>query len=219
MADIVVVDTNVFVAALKSADGAARQVLRLCLQGDLSPIMGHKLFLEYSDVLERPGLWESSPATPADRKTLFHGFLSVCRWVNIFFLWRPNLPDEGDNHVLELAVAGGASMVITHNVSDLAGELKFPGIQVLTPGQYLRLKRWTMATMTIRLPDDKHERLKHLAEQRGLSLNKLIEEWSTVALTEFDAETRFRLLAAKGDPKKALRVLDKLDSAFAKRRP
>ena len=75
-----------------------------------------------------------------------------------------------------------------------------------------------MATMTIRLPDDKHERLKHLAEQRGLSLNKLIEEWSTVALTEFDAETRFRLVAAKGDPKRALRVLDKLDAAFAKRR-
>lgn len=75
-----------------------------------------------------------------------------------------------------------------------------------------------MATMTIRLPNDKHERLKLLADQRGLSLNKLIEEWSTIALTEFDAETRFRLLAAKGDAKKALRVLDKLDAAFVKRR-
>ncbi len=71
-----------------------------------------------------------------------------------------------------------------------------------------------MATMTIRLPDDKHERLKHLAEQRGLSLNKLIEEWSTVALTEFDTETRFRLLASQGDRKKGLRILDKLDAAF-----
>ena len=68
-----------------------------------------------------------------------------------------------------------------------------------------------MATMTIRLPDEKHERLKQLAQKRGLSLNKLIEEWSTVALTEFEAEARFRLLAAKGDARKALRVLDKLD--------
>ena len=74
-----------------------------------------------------------------------------------------------------------------------------------------------MATMTIRIPDDKHERLKRLAEQRGLSLNKLVEEWSTVALTEFDSETRFRLLAAKGDAKKSLRVLDKLDAAFGQR--
>lgn len=141
MTDVVVVDTSVFVAALKSANGAARQVLRLCLQGKVSPIMGHKLFLEFSDVLERHGLFESSPATPEDREALFHGFLSVCRWVNIFFLWRPNLPDEGDNHVLELAVAGGATMVITHHVADFAGELKFPGVQVLTPGQYLRLTR------------------------------------------------------------------------------
>jgi uncharacterized protein len=141
MADVVVVDTSVFVAALRSANGAARQVLRLCLQGKVAPIMGHKLFLEFSDVLERRGLLESSPATQEDREALFHGFLSVCRWVNIFFLWRPNLPDEGDNHVLELAVAGGAAMVITHNVADFAGELKFPGIQVLTPGQYLRLTR------------------------------------------------------------------------------
>lgn len=75
-----------------------------------------------------------------------------------------------------------------------------------------------MATMTIRLPDQKHERLKELAERRGLSLNKLFEEWSTTALAEHDAETRFRLMAAKGDPKKALRILDKLDAAFAKRR-
>jgi hypothetical protein len=71
-----------------------------------------------------------------------------------------------------------------------------------------------MATMTIRLPDNKHDRLKRLAEQRGVSLNKLIEEWSTMALAEFDAESRFRLLSAKGNPKKALRILDQLDKAF-----
>ena len=68
--------------------------------------------------------------------------------------------------------------------------------------------------MTIRLPDDKHERLKRLAERRGISLNKLFEEWSTVALTEYDAQNRFRLLGSKGDKQKALRVLDKLDAAF-----
>ncbi len=71
-----------------------------------------------------------------------------------------------------------------------------------------------MATMTIRLSDDKHERLKRLAERRGISLNKLFEEWSTVALTEYDAQNRFRLLGSKGDKQKALRVLDKLDAAF-----
>jgi hypothetical protein len=53
-----------------------------------------------------------------------------------------------------------------------------------------------MATPTIRLPDDKHARLKQLAEHRQISMNKLIEELSTVALAQFDAELRFRARAA-----------------------
>lgn len=51
-----------------------------------------------------------------------------------------------------------------------------------------------MATLIIRLPDDKHERLKELARRRNISVNKLIEQLSTIALAEFDAETRFRSL-------------------------
>ena len=67
-----------------------------------------------------------------------------------------------------------------------------------------------MGTLTIRLPDDKHARLKELAKYRGISLNKLIEEFSTVAL-KFDAENRFKALAAKGNPEEGLKILDKLD--------
>jgi plasmid stability protein len=70
-----------------------------------------------------------------------------------------------------------------------------------------------MATLTIRLPDDKHERLKAFAQSRGLSVNKLIEELSTIALTEFDTFNRFKAMAATGDPKVGLKLLDKLDSA------
>jgi predicted transcriptional regulator len=68
-----------------------------------------------------------------------------------------------------------------------------------------------MATLTIRLPDDKHARLKELAISRGISINKLVEELSTIALTEFDAFTRFKSMAAKGDSKVGLALLDKLD--------
>ncbi len=68
-----------------------------------------------------------------------------------------------------------------------------------------------MATLTIRMPDDKHSRLKQLAESRGLSVNKLVEELSTIALTEFDAYNRFRLMAARGNVTEGLRLLDKLD--------
>ncbi|EIJ34978.1 toxin-antitoxin system HicB family antitoxin [Thiothrix nivea] len=72
-----------------------------------------------------------------------------------------------------------------------------------------------MATMTIRLPDDQHTRLKTLATRRGVSLNKLFEEFATRILTETDAETRFRLRAARGDVEEGLAVLDKLDKHYA----
>lgn len=69
-----------------------------------------------------------------------------------------------------------------------------------------------MGTLTIRLPDDKHERLKELARRRNISVNKLIEELSTIALAEFDAETRFRAMAAKGSQQAGFALLDKLDA-------
>ena len=68
-----------------------------------------------------------------------------------------------------------------------------------------------MSTLTIRLPDDKHERLKALARSNAISVNKLMGELATVALTNFDATVRFETRAARGNPKRALRLLDKLD--------
>ena len=69
-----------------------------------------------------------------------------------------------------------------------------------------------MATMTIRIPDDKHNRIKAMARHRQVSVNKLFEELSTQALAEFDSEVRFRALAARGDIARGLAILDKLDS-------
>ena len=73
-----------------------------------------------------------------------------------------------------------------------------------------------MATLTVRLPDDKHGRLKALARHRHMSVNKLIEELSTQALAEFDSEVRFRALAAIGNIDKGLKLLDKLDKHYSK---
>lgn len=72
-----------------------------------------------------------------------------------------------------------------------------------------------MGTLTIRIPDDKHARLKTLAHSRGLSLNKLFEEFSTQAIAESDAYTRFQAYAAQGDQKKGLALLDQLDKHFS----
>jgi predicted transcriptional regulator len=69
-----------------------------------------------------------------------------------------------------------------------------------------------MTTLTIRLPDDTHARLRQLAKQRKMSLNKLIEELATIALTQFEAETRFRARATHGSVVTGLQLLEKLDA-------
>jgi predicted transcriptional regulator len=69
-----------------------------------------------------------------------------------------------------------------------------------------------MSTLTIRLPDDKHERLRQLAQHRQISVNKLMEELASISIAEFDAETRFRAMAAIGSVEKGLTLLDRLDA-------
>jgi hypothetical protein len=71
-----------------------------------------------------------------------------------------------------------------------------------------------MATMTIRLADAKHQRLRLLARSTGVSLNKLVEEWAGMALAQFDAETRFLTRSRRGDAKRGLAMLKKLDQGF-----
>jgi len=75
-----------------------------------------------------------------------------------------------------------------------------------------------MSTLTIRIPEDKHSRLRGLARARGMSVNRLMDELATSALTQYDTETRFQALAQGGSRKRGLALLDKLDRAFAKSR-
>ena len=128
------IDTNVLAGALLRREGQNRDVLRACFQEHLKPLVGQALFLEYEDVLGREQLFRKSPLAASERRRLFEAFLSVCEWVQVYYLWRPNLRDEGDNHILELAVAGGASVIVTNNVADFRGsELRFADIRILSP--------------------------------------------------------------------------------------
>jgi predicted transcriptional regulator len=70
-----------------------------------------------------------------------------------------------------------------------------------------------MSTLTIRLPDDNHERLKALAKSNSTSINKLVDDLATVALANHDARVRFETRAADGNPERALALPDKLDRA------
>lgn len=133
------VDTNVLVSAVLSPDGAAREVLRRCLTGHARPLLSNALFLEYEDVLAREELFAASSISSKDRVALLEAVLSICEWVSISFLWRPNLPDESDNHLIELAVAGNAESIITGNTKHIvAGELVFELIRIVTPANWLK---------------------------------------------------------------------------------
>jgi hypothetical protein len=76
------------------------------------------------------------PAWPCERNEVFDGILNRCRWVEVFYAWRPNFPDVADNHLIELAVAAQADAIVMQNLRDASrGELKFPSLRVLAPEQ------------------------------------------------------------------------------------
>jgi predicted nucleic acid-binding protein len=132
----VVIDTNVFVAGLRSADGASRAILRRALGGSFQPLFGNALWMEYQDLLDRPVWGEST--TDDERRMVLAALARQGCWVTVYYGWRPNLPDEGDNHLIELALAGGAQAIVTHNLRDLrGGELRLGNLRVLTPAQCL----------------------------------------------------------------------------------
>jgi uncharacterized protein len=135
---IVVVDTNVIISAVMSESGSSRQIIRYCLQGRLKPLMGNALFSEYEDVCSRDELFDTRLISREDRGTLLNAFFASCTWVPIYFLWRPNLRDEADNHVMELGIAGGAEVIITANKKDFRNaELSFTNIEICNPTEFL----------------------------------------------------------------------------------
>lgn len=132
----IVIDTNVFVAGLRSGGGASRKLLRRAIEGRFIPLFSNALWLEYEDVLGRP-VW-TDETTPEERRAVLAALAAAGRWAKIHFFWRPTLRDPGDDHLIDLAVAGSARAVITHNVRDFRlAELPWPTLPILTPAQCL----------------------------------------------------------------------------------
>lgn len=72
---------------------------------------------------------------------MFNAIYSVREWTPIYYLWRPKLKDEDDNFLIELAIAGNATSIITNNIKNLKGaELSFPNLKILAPEKRLRGK-------------------------------------------------------------------------------
>lgn len=134
-----VIDTNVFVGACLG-QGAAAQVLRSCLTGSVRPLIGAALLAEYEDVLSRDALMSQSRLSAVERSELLDIFVARCEWTRVYFNWRPNLRDEADNHLIELAVAGAAPYIVSRNLRDLnRSELSFPRLRCLAPSEFLKV--------------------------------------------------------------------------------
>ena len=119
MSNRIVIDTNVLVGALIGQESSAnRKLLELCLKGEFKPLISYTLFSEYEDLINRPSILKLCKRSPEEIDILFNGLLSVCELVKIYYLWRPNLIDEDDNHIVEIAIAGNAQIIVTNNIKD-----------------------------------------------------------------------------------------------------
>lgn len=135
----IVVDTSVVIAAMIGRSGPSREVLRRCLLGQYTPLIGNTLFAEYEDVIARDNILQQCPISKHEIRTLLNAFYARCDWVSVYYLWRPNLRDEADNHLVELAVAGNAYFLVTNNMRDFQqAQLHFAQLQIIKPQDLLR---------------------------------------------------------------------------------
>ncbi|OGO39695.1 MAG: putative toxin-antitoxin system toxin component, PIN family [Chloroflexi bacterium RBG_16_56_8] len=132
----IVMDTNVVIAALRSKKGASFKLLSLLGSKKFKTHDSVPLVLEYEDVIHRQqvelGLSLDGVSTLID---------SLCALANhheIYFLWRPTLPDANDELILELAVSAQCEYIVTHNIADFSGVEQF-GIRAVTPAEFLKI--------------------------------------------------------------------------------
>ena len=132
----IVMDTSVLFAGLYSAKGASHQILRLIDDGQIIPIISTTLLFEYEDVLKRKQ--DDLNLSENDIEIILDNICALSKFQKIYFLWRPYLRDVKDDHVLEVAIASGTNIIVTHNLKDFSGIDKF-NIQAISPGQFLEV--------------------------------------------------------------------------------
>ena len=130
-------DSSVVVSAFRSRRGASSRLLALADGGRIVPLATPALFLEYEDVLKRPGQREASGLSLAEVDAALAALAALVEPVEVRFAWRPQLADAGDEMVLEAAVNGRADALVTHNLADFAAAAPRFGLALLRPGELL----------------------------------------------------------------------------------
>lgn len=125
-----IIDTNVLYAGLYSSTGASFQLLRRIESGVLLPVLSTALLFEYEEILRRNQ--KVLHLSIGEINDVLDGICLHGEYQKIHFIWRPQLADPKDDHILELAVAAGSADIVTHNVRDFRTADAF-GIRVITP--------------------------------------------------------------------------------------
>lgn len=132
----IVIDTSVFIAALRSRQGAAYKLLTVVDSEKFETNISVPLILEYEDAAKR--LVGEIALTARDIDNVLDYLCAVANHRTIFYLWRPFLKDPKDDMVLELAVTSASSYIVTYNQRDFAGAEQF-GIRVVIPKEFLQI--------------------------------------------------------------------------------
>ena len=130
----IVLDTNILVAASRSRRGASYYLLKLIPDARFEFCLSMPLYLEYLDVLTRPE--HSIGLTEQQIYSTVRYLTGQAHLQEIYFHWRPFLPDINDDMVLELAVAARAKRIITFNLKHFRGINVF-GIEAVSPRDFL----------------------------------------------------------------------------------
>src|ERR1700679_2820279 len=136
-----VVDTSVMVAGLRSQLGASNRILTLVAERQLVPLVTTALFLEYEEVLDCRGQRLATGMAKEGVVGLLAALPSAAEPVDVHFMWRPQLADPADELVLEAAVNGRASAIVTHNFRDFLPAARDFEIEVITPRAMLERMR------------------------------------------------------------------------------
>ena len=126
----IILDTNVLYAGLYSSRGASFKILQAIEEDKLKMVLSTTLLFEYEDILERNRV-DLGLSNQEIEKVLDY-FCMKSEHQKIYFLWRPYLSDPKDDHLLELAIASGTKLIVTHNTKDFKGVEAF-GIRSITP--------------------------------------------------------------------------------------
>lgn len=135
---IIVLDTDVVVAAMRSPMGASAELIRLARRGQLTLAASVSLFMEYEAVCMRQEHIQASGLTPAQVGIFLDALASFVKPVAVHFLWRPQLRDPADELVLEAAINARANALVTFNLRHFSKAVDLFHLQLMQPGTFLR---------------------------------------------------------------------------------